>query len=181
MIPDTYAKVGTAGKEKMFGEDSKYLIEALKEYAENKCLIPIRSTSASINKEVEKQNDMLMVGLVQRHYTAQAQLMQAITNPMIPPEAKAYLTKVLGGADRLMYRILRDFGYDQPNDFVPDATESSKPPQGAPNAPQAPAVNPAALASARSNVGGAAVPSGPDQGTPQVPGMGGLPGGPGGV
>jgi hypothetical protein len=183
-LADMYAKFGTSGKEKMFGKDAHYLTKALKEYAENLCLIPIRSTSASINKEVEKQNDMLMVGLVQRHYTAQAQLMQAITNPMIPPEAKAYLTKVLGGADRLMYRILRDFGYDQPNDFVPDATETSQQsqqPQGAPNAPQGPAVNPAALASARSAVGGAAVPSGPDQGNAQVPGMGGPQGGPGGV
>jgi hypothetical protein len=181
MLAGMFAKFGTAGKEEMFGKDAHFLKEALREYAEHKNKIPIRSTSASINKEVEKQNDMLMVGLIQRHYTAQAQLMQAITNPMIPPEAKAYLVKVLGGADRLMYRILRDFGYDQPNDFIPDATDSTKPQGAPPNAPPQNDPRQAALIAARSSMGSAAVPSAANPGNAAVPGMGGPQGGPGGV
>ena len=179
-----YAKFGVGGREEIFGKDAKYLLKALAEFAAHHSRIPIRSTSASINKEVEKQNDMLMVGLIQRHYTAQAQLMQAITNPMIPPQAKDYLLKVLGGADRLIYRIMRDFGYDQPKDFIPDATETVMPQQGEQDGgaqPQQIDPRAAALIAARSSMGQPPLPSGADQGTAQVPGMGGPPGGPPGM
>jgi hypothetical protein len=174
-ITKMYGKFGTGGREKMFGKDAKYLMQALEEFLHGKCMIPIRSTSASINKEIEKQNFMLMVGLIQRHYTAQAQLMQAINNPQIPPPAQAYLVKVLGGADRLMFHGLREFGYDQPEDFVPDATntideakqkaqqqQQQAQPQGAPNAAQDPrAAAAAALASASKPA--VAVPGGAPQ------------------
>jgi hypothetical protein len=173
-----YAKFGVGGREEIFGKDGKYLLKALAEFQEHRSRIPIRSTSASINKEVEKQNDMLMVGLIQRHYTAQAQLMQAITNPMIPPQAKDYLLKVLGGADRLIYRIMRDFGYDQPKDFIPDATETVMPQQqGEQQDGQPQQIDPraAALIAARQSMGQPQVPSGADQGNAQVPGMAGPP------
>jgi hypothetical protein len=165
-----YDRFGTSGKEQMFGKDSKFLLAALKEFGQGKSLIPIRSTNAAVNREVEKQNDMLMVGLVQRHYTAQAQLMQALQNQMIPENAKAYFTKVIESADRMMQRILRDFGYDQPKDFIPDAGEGLQP-----NAqPQAPQAGPdAAAIAARQSMGGPVVPPGAGQGNAGVPGMGG--------
>lgn len=121
-----YGKFGVGDKGKMFGKNEKYLTQALEEFLKNKCRIPIRASNASLNKEVEKQNDMLMIGLMQRHYTAQAQLMQAVNNQMIPPEVKEYLVHVMQGSDRIMKRVLKDFGYDQPEDFIPDAAESVK-------------------------------------------------------
>jgi hypothetical protein len=186
LLTSMYAKYGTGGKEEMFGKDASLLKEALKEFGSRKSKIPIRSTSASINKEVEKQNDMLMVGLIQRHYTAQAQLMQAIQNPMIPEPAKAYLLKVLGSADTMMNRILRDFGYDQPRDFIPDAIEAITPPgkggggQGGQGGSPA-QVGPSAAIAATQAVGGPSLPPGVNPNAPQVPGMGGPQGGPSGV
>ena len=177
LLTGLYAKFGVGDRGKMFGKDEKFLTEALKEFLSSRCRIPIRSTTASLNREVEKQNDMLMIGLMQRHYTAQAQLMQAVNNPGIPPQVRDYMTRVMDGSDRIMKRILKDFGYDQPEEFIPDASEALKPKQGAPpNAPQGqnPAADPrvAAAAVAARPVGGPALPSQGLQGTPGVGGMG---------
>jgi hypothetical protein len=157
MLTGLYAKFGIGDRGQMLGKNEKYLEQALSEFLKNRCRIPIRSSNSSLNKEVEKQNDMLMVGLIQRHYTAQAQLMQAINNPMIPPAVKEYLTRVMLGSDRIMKRVLKDFGYDQPDDFIPDASKTL--PQGAPpNGPQTPnaaSPNPAQLAASQAAGGSA--------------------------
>src|SRR6266566_5853550 len=63
---------------------------------------------------------MLMIGMMQRHYTSVGQLMQAISNPIVPPQVQDYLVKVIQSSDRLMKRILKDFGYDQPDQFIPE-------------------------------------------------------------
>jgi hypothetical protein len=174
LLTSLYGKFGTGGKEEMFGADAHYLKEALEEFLKQKCRIPIRSTAASINKEVEKQNDMLMVGLIQRHYTAQAQIMQAVNNPMIPDNAKKYLMHVLAASDRLMNQILRDFGKDQPKNFIPDAEDilSGK---GEPSATKAQRPDPSIIQSAAiaaRPVGEPPLPSGSAEGLVPQPGMG---------
>jgi hypothetical protein len=124
LLTSMYAKFGIGERADMFGKNAKYLQKALDEFLKNRCRIPI-----------------------QRHYTAQAQLMQAINNPGIPDNVKQYLIRVMEGSDRIMTRILKDFGYDQPEEFIPKATEAVKP-QGGTSAPQGQGVNPAQLAAA---------------------------------
>ncbi len=120
LLARTYAKFGVGEKGEIFGTEATRLESALAAVAENKLRIPIRAATASLNKEIEKQSDMLMVGLMQRHYTAVGQLMQAISNPIIPPAVGDYLVKVIQSSDRLMKRVLKDFGYDQPDQFIPE-------------------------------------------------------------
>jgi hypothetical protein len=111
---------GIEQKAKAFGKEGPALVQALEEFLHKKSWIPIRSSDASINREVDKQNDMLIVSLLQRHYTAVGQMMQAISNPAIPPEVKDYLMKVIHSMDAFTMRILRDFQYDQPEEYVPE-------------------------------------------------------------
>jgi hypothetical protein len=120
LLARTYAKFGVGDKAEIFGMDGAKLEAALDAVRKNHMRIPIRAATASLNKEIEKQSDMLMVGLMQRHYTAIGQLMQAISNPIVPPPVSAYLVKVIQSSDRLMKRILKDFGYDQPDQFIPE-------------------------------------------------------------
>jgi hypothetical protein len=120
LLARTYAKFGVGNKAEIFGIDGPRLVAALEAVAANHMRIPIRAATASLNKEIEKQSDMLMVGLMQRHYTAVGQLMQAISNPIVPPAVSNYLIKVIQSSDRLMKRILKDFGYDQPDQFIPE-------------------------------------------------------------
>lgn len=131
LLTAMYGKFGTFGKESIFGLDAKSLREALREFDDKRLRIPIRAATGSINSEVAKQNDMLLVGLLQRHYTAVGQLLQANENPQIPAEAKAYFTQVIKASERLHKTILKDFGYDQPERFVPEVGQL---PNGSPPA-----------------------------------------------
>jgi len=116
-----YAKFGTDGKEQMFGLDSKRLTEALDLFERGNMAIPIRAATGSLNREVEKQTGMLMAGLLQRHYTAVGQLLQALGNPMIPPETKDYFIKTILASEMFHKKVVHDFGYEQPDLFVPEA------------------------------------------------------------
>lgn len=116
-----YGKFGTNGREMMFGLDSKRLKEALELFDKNYMAIPIRAATGSLNKEVDKQTGMLMAGLLQRHYTAVGQLLQALGNPMIPPEVKDYFIKVVLASEMFHKKVVHDFGFEQPDLFVPEA------------------------------------------------------------
>lgn len=122
-----YGKFGTNGKEQMFGLDADLLRRALELFEKERMRIPIRSTSGSLNKEIDKQADMIMASVMQRHYTAVGQLMQAISNPMVPEQVRQYFTTVIQAAEQLHKRILKDFGYTQPDLFVPEAPVEQQP------------------------------------------------------
>lgn len=121
VVAAIYGKFGTGGAEEMFGLDGPLLKEALEEFSKNRLRIPIRASSGSLNREVDKQTGIVIAGLMQRHYTAQAQVLQAIANPMAPPELKKYLTSVVVAGEAMHKRVLKDFGYDQPDLYVPEA------------------------------------------------------------
>jgi len=172
LLARTYAKFGVGDKAEVFGVDAFHLHEALEAVKTNHMRIPIRAATASLNKEIEKQSDMLMVGLMQRHYTAIGQLMQAISNPIVPPQVGDYLAKVIQSSDRLMKRILKDFGYDQPDQFIPEPQLPQRQTPG--GGPQNGGSQPVQGAAAPSPGGGAGLlpqpsgggaPAGP-QGTP---------------
>lgn len=123
LITALYGKFGTGGIEATFGLDKDLLQSALRDYAKNRLTIPIRASNASLNRELDRQSDMLMIGLMQRHYTAVSQLLQALNNPMTPPTVQQYLAKVIPAMDRLVRRVLKDFQYDQPDQYIPDLKE----------------------------------------------------------
>lgn len=172
-IAGMYGKFGTDGKEECFGIDGARLTEALKKFEQNMMAIPIRSSTGSLNKELDKQTGMIMAGLLQRHYTAIGQLLQALANPMVPPEARDYFTKTILASEMLHRRVVKDFGYEQPELYVPEANAGGggqQAPKGAaPQGGASPGGQPMA---------GAGVPQ-PSGGAPMVPlpGVGGVQGG----
>jgi hypothetical protein len=116
-----YGRIGTGGKEQMFGLDAPLLQEAFQEFERNRLRIPIRAATGSLNREVDKQTGLLIAGLMERFYTAISQVMQAIGNPIVPPEVKQYLIKRVVASEQLHRKVLKDFGYDQPDLYVPEA------------------------------------------------------------
>lgn len=120
LLTSMYGKFGTNGLEAMFGMDSAKLTKGLEMFANGTLQIPIRSSNASLNKEVDKQAGMIMSGVVEKHYQAIAQVLQAIANPMVPPNMRDYLTKRIEASILLHKKILKDFGYDQPDAYVPE-------------------------------------------------------------
>jgi hypothetical protein len=185
LLTAMYAKYGVGDRAKMFGLDADILKSALKEFDKNRLAIPIRASTASLNREMDKQSDMLLAGLLQRHYTAVGQLMQAMSSPMIQPEVKDYMVKTVRSLDRFIKRVMKDFQYDQPEQYVPEPKlpdfsegqggKNPPPPPGGQVAPNAASIQ--STAAATPGRGPANVPApgvgGVAGGTPAAPGAGG--------
>lgn len=134
-----YGKFGTGSSGELFGLDEKILHEALQDFLGKKVRIPLRAATASANKEVEKQNAMLLKTNLSMHYQEQAKLMQALKDPNVPPEGRKYFTDVIKSQDAMMMHILRDFGFDQPREYVPEielGEQNGKAQPGQPNPSQ---------------------------------------------
>jgi hypothetical protein len=120
LLTDFYGAMGLGRKGSIFGLDDKILNEALSDYLDRKVRIPIRAATASANKEVDKQNKMLLMQTMRQHTQSQTQLIQAIMNAGVPPEVKKWMIQTVKAQDRMMKSTLRDFQQDQPDEFVPE-------------------------------------------------------------
>jgi len=169
LVTKMYGKMGTGGRAELFGIDQPLLQEALQAVLDKKIRIPIRAATASFNKEVEKQNDMLLNQLLAGFNEKQIQLAQAIhQNAQIPPPMKSWMIKILESQASLMRRTFRNFGYDQPDIYVPEMKDlerilnaEGQPPQAPQGNGQPPRLDPStALSLARTaQPGGPSVPS----------------------
>jgi hypothetical protein len=179
LLTAIYGKAGIGDRADAFGLDADALKSAFKEFGKHRLRIPIRAASASFNREVERQSDMLVVGLLQRHGTAIGQLMQSISNPMVPPDLQEYLKQWIVASNMFMKGVLKDFGYDQPDRYLPDPTLPAppRPNQQGPMAPKGAPVDRTAIAAAQAGSGMAPGPggSGVSPGPPQPPATGGGP------
>jgi hypothetical protein len=89
-------------------------------YRDHKIALPIRAASGSVNKEIEKQNLMLLLNNTRAHYQMVAQLLQQASNPMAPPDMKNYLQQVILASGMLMTKICKDFGIQDPTSVLPE-------------------------------------------------------------
>lgn len=117
-----------------FGKDSKFQEERLKLFGGKADLIkkafdmivskeiglPCYSATASVNKEVEKQNDIMMTQIMSRHYQMIAQLLGSMQSVMTPPQVKEYFAEVIVASNLIMKKILRNFGHEEVERLVPD-------------------------------------------------------------
>jgi len=118
----------------LFGEEQGALIkEALSMIAQRKIGLPCYSSTASVNKEVEKQNDVMMSQVMARHYQMIATLLGQMQSQMTPPQVKEYFAEVIVASNALMKKLLKHFGYDEVGRLVP---EPKKEPPRAQQQPQ---------------------------------------------
>jgi len=122
-----YGKFGTEGREEMFGLDAEQLRAAMDEFKASRLRIPIRAATGSMNKEIDKQTGILMAGLLQRYITAVSQILQAINNPMADPTTRKFMVRAIQAGELFHKRVFKDFGYEQPDIYVPEAEVSDQP------------------------------------------------------
>ena len=120
---------------KVFGDKAELIEQALQAVRDNKLGLPIYSSSASINKEVEKQSKMMLIGLMKQHYVGIAQMIAQISGPTIPPDVKKYLGEVIKASNMVMKSTLKDFDMEDVDLLVPEVEENV----GQPSAGQPPA------------------------------------------
>jgi hypothetical protein len=144
-------------KLKALGKMGPHLKKALESVRTGKLVIPVRAATGSVNKEVEKQNKMLMSQHVRAHWQFIQGILAQAQNQMVPPELQQYNMEVAVASQQLMAGILRDFNIEDASSVLPDphvkeklkAMEQQKQPQlpaGMPPVGQiAPNVNPQAV------------------------------------
>lgn len=163
-IAKIYAHFGLGTRIRGYGTDAEILAKSFDYLQKGKLGILIRPSSASINKEMEKQNDLLLTQHLERLYAGDAQVIQALGNPQMPAELRQYYMDMLKAKNYLMRHILRSYGHEDVNQLIPVPAILKGKRQGVPNV--------------QAGAGGAAgvqqPPSQPGQGLPTVP-VGGLP------
>lgn len=116
------AHFGIGDKAKIFGKQEQYLRQALESVKAGKLCFPIRAASESVNKELEKQNLMLLVNVVKQHHMGIAQILPSLVGPMASqtdPETKKYMLSMIKAADYLMQDLLRAFNLNDISRLLP--------------------------------------------------------------
>jgi hypothetical protein len=114
-----YSYFGVGKKIRSYGNRAEVLTQALANYKDKKLGLVIKPATGSLNKELEKQNDILLSSTLERLYAGDAQLVQTLSNPVTPPEMKEYFVEVLKAKNSLMKHILRNFGHDDTDRLIP--------------------------------------------------------------
>jgi hypothetical protein len=121
-----YAKFGIGDREVMFGERGKQIKAALDAMMDGKLALPVYAATSSVNREIEKQNDLMLMGISERYHQTVAGMLQAASNPMTPPAIRDYTQKALQAANTLMQSVFRHFGYDEVDRLAPKPEVSSE-------------------------------------------------------
>ncbi len=121
LYTDFYGFLGLGRKGTTAGVDEKLLHEALEDVLQRRLRIPMRAATASMNKEVTKQNELLLNQAISAYIKETSQQFQAYMNPALPPEYKKWIGNILKAKTRFMQQIIRDFQVsDQPEEFIPN-------------------------------------------------------------
>ncbi|HEX4503159.1 MAG TPA: hypothetical protein VH187_18655 [Scandinavium sp.] len=96
--------------------------QALQDYVERRIKIPIRAADASMNKEVTKQNEIILTQAYGAFVKETSSLLQAYQNPTSgDPVYKKWLRSIIIGKVRMFQQIIKDFQLsDNPQEFCPD-------------------------------------------------------------
>jgi hypothetical protein len=118
-----YATFGIGDKLRRYGSNADKLKAALEAVRKGDLGLRLRPTSASLNKELDRQNDILLSDRLERYYQTQAQTIEAMMNPQCPPPMKDYFAQVLIGGRVMMQALLRNFNKDNIDAYLPQTKQ----------------------------------------------------------
>jgi len=119
-----------------FGEAGEKIQTALDAIVSHKMALPVYASTASVNREVEKQSDMMMTQIMDRYHQGVAAMLQALNNPVVSDNVKKYTMDALEAARTLMMTTLRHFGQDEIERLVPEIPKQTQQPPPQPQGPQ---------------------------------------------
>lgn len=114
-----YAHFGLGTKLRQFGDNAEALREALDNIKSGKLGLSVRASTASMNKELEKQNDVMLSQTLTGLYQADAQIIQSMSMQGMPDDLKEYYTEVLRAKQALYKQIVQNFGHDDAARLIP--------------------------------------------------------------
>jgi hypothetical protein len=117
-----YSNYGIGSRLEKYGTQAERLKKALDQYKAGVLGLRLRPASASMNKELERQNDILLSDRMERLYNSQAQVIQAIAQPQIPQDLKQYYLEMLLATRVMGQTLLRDFNKDNTETLLPNVS-----------------------------------------------------------
>ena len=121
IISRQVAHLGLSSKRfSAYGETGEDLLAAFSAIKSGRMYMPVLAATASLNREIEKQSDILLVGIMMKHYQTIAGIIAQVESPAITEDTKSYLEKVIKSANSLMMSVLRHFDVDEPSRLVPE-------------------------------------------------------------
>jgi hypothetical protein len=114
-----YAHFGIGSKVRSYANQADKIKAALESIKSGNLGLLIRPASASINKEMEKQNDILLSQTLERLYAGDAQILQSLAQQGMPKELQSYYIDVLKAKNAMVKHILRNFNYADIDRLVP--------------------------------------------------------------
>ena len=114
-----YSHFGIGSKLAKYGTRAESLKRALDAYKAGTLGLRLRPASASMNKELDRQNDILLSDRLDRIYQSQAQVIQALATPGIAPDLHQYYMDMLLATRATGIALLRAFNKDNIDTVLP--------------------------------------------------------------
>lgn len=114
-----YSHFGYGGKLQRYGDKAALLKKALESFKDKRLGLIIRPVTASLNKELEKQNDILLSATLERLWQSDAQLVQAIVQQGCPKELQELFIDQLKAKNYLYKTILHNFNHPDASRLIP--------------------------------------------------------------
>lgn len=114
-----YANFGLGKKLRQFGDNADALREAFDNIKSGKLGLSVRASTASMNKELEKQNDIMLSQTLNQLYQGDAQIIQAMSMQGMPKELMEYYVETLRAKQALYKQIVQNFGHDDAARLIP--------------------------------------------------------------
>jgi len=86
--------------------------------------IHMTASSNAINRDADRQNAMMLAQTLAPYYEKMLMLVQAVVNPMTPPEMRSVALKICAATSELVDRIIRTFEqFKDPESFIVDPSD----------------------------------------------------------
>lgn len=119
-ILEQYSYFGVDGKLlRKYGDDADKLKKALKSFQEGKLGLLIKAATASNNKELEKQNDILLMNTMSQAQQADMQMMGAMSQPGVNPDMQKFIVDAITAKNALLRRLFRNFNHPDVERLAP--------------------------------------------------------------
>ena len=115
-----YADFGIGDRKELFGKKGAIIEQALAALRSGKMALPIYASTASVNREVEKQNDLMLSGVMEKYHGLMTNLIAQANNPMTPEPVRDYLTKAIKSMNMLTQSVLQHFDFDEVERLAPE-------------------------------------------------------------
>lgn len=98
---------------------TEQMLDLPQEAIERRLGVELTASTAVINREVEKQGLIALIGILNQHLQVGQQAAMVVGNPAMPPAAQEYTAKAFEGLTILMRRLVERFDQKDVTDILP--------------------------------------------------------------